>query len=730
MRSPRPRGPKWPRRLRLGLPSAAVTRWALGVLLVVVLTAIVLSYDLAPGRLTYTLGDVAEHTVLAPRAFRYVDSAATAALRNEAAAQVVPRIRQDPDALGNAEAQLDERFDALLRAKSGDEAARARAAALLPGLSDHAFAWALKADAVTLQSLRQEARTLLREVMSRRISESALGQARASVSSQAAGLNLGAEAAALVAEVTARSLVPNEVRDPEATQRAREEARQSVPPVEHLLAKGYPVLRRGQPVTQRELDMLEALGMRTAGLDFPRAAVALALAALGVLLVGVQIRAHFGDLYQDRRRLLLLALVVVASMAPLVSTDLRSAFTSLLFVTAGCMIIAALINPQVALTTAAVESVLVGVMGDPRLPLVVVTLGSSLAAIALVSDLWTTRHLFRASLLLAGANALLVATVGRLVEGLADNLTVATLLSGVYGMIAPLLALGAIHVLQHPFDIATPARLLELSNPNNQPLLNELLTKAPGTYHASLMVASLAEAAAQAVGADPLLCRVAAYYHDVGKLRRPNFFVENQYPLGIGNIHERLAPSLSNLVVASHVKDGVELARQHRLPSVVCDIIAEHHGTTLTYFYRQAVSSPSGAQVSAEQYRYPGPKPQSKEAAILMLADSAQAAVQSLRQPTHSAMESMVKSVIRDRLDDGQLDECGLTFRDIARIRQCFIKVLGNLFFHSRIEYPPQPRNGRNHASARTGTATGSAAGPAAPADRPAVAPADRAPGR
>jgi putative nucleotidyltransferase with HDIG domain len=717
-----PRRRRWRWRPRLGLPSPAITRWALGILLVAVLTAIVLSYDLAPGRLTYAVGDVAEQMVIAPRTFRYLDTAATAALREEAAAQVLPRIRQDPDALGNAEAQLDERFNTLLQAKSGEQAARAAAARLLPGLSDRALAWALGVDAVALKSLHQRTRALLRSAMSHRISEGGLAQARAAAASQAAGLRLEPEATALVAEVVTRSMVPNEVLDPEATARARTEARWSVAPVEHVLPKGYTVLRRGQPVTQQELDMLDALGLRTGQLDVSRAIVALALAALGVLLVGVQIRAHFGDLYEDRRRLLLLALVVLASMAPLISTDVRSAFMSLLFITAGCMIIAALINPQVALTTAAVESVLVGVMGETRLALVVVTLGSSLAAIALVSDLWTTRNLFRASLLLAGANAVLVATVGRLVEGLADNLTMATLLSGAWGVISPPLAVGAIHVLQYPFDIATPARLLELSNPNNQPLLRELLTKAPGTYHASLMVASLAEAAAQVVGADPLLCRVAAYYHDVGKLRRPNFFVENQYPLGIGNIHERLSPSLSNLVVASHVKDGVELARRHRLPSLVCDVIAQHHGTTLTYFYRQAMSGPSGAQVSAEQYRYPGPKPQSKEAAILMLADSAQAAVQSLRQPTQAAMESIIKSVIRDRLDDGQLDECGLTFRDIARIRRCFIKVLGNLFFHSRIEYPPQPRTDRNHASAHTG--------PAAPADRPTAAPADRAPGR
>jgi len=703
-------------------PSPTATRVVLGTALIVSLSIVVLSHDLAPGRFRYTEGDMADRTVPAPRAFRFIDSQATAAARQEAAEGVPPQMRLDADALGNAMAELDGRFQALLRAKSGSESAKARAAELLPGLSGEAFAWALKADAVTLQELRQQARTVLTQSMSRRIRREDLEQARTDLSSRVASLELSPLAMAVVAETARTSLVPNEVLDHEATARAREEARSQVLPVAVPVPKGYPVLRRGESITRKGLDMLEALGLHTGGFDLSRVIVALVLVSLGVLVIGVQVRGQFRELYEDRRRLLLLALVMIGSMAPMIWTEARSARTSLVFVPAGSMVIAALINPQIAVITAAVESVLVGVIGDVRLALMAVTLGSSLAAVALVSDLWTTRHLLRASLLLAGANAVLVATVGRLTEGFADNMTMAALLAGGYGVIAPLLALGAVHVLQYPFDIATPARLLELSNPNNQPLLRELLTKAPGTYHASLMVASLAEAAAQAVDADPLLCRVAAYYHDVGKLRRPNFFVENQYPLGINNIHERLSPSLSNLVVLSHVKDGVELARQHRLPSIMCDIIAQHHGTTVTYFYRQAVSHGSDTAVSAEQYRYPGPKPRSKEAAILMLADSVQAAVQSLRQPSPAAMQTMLKSVIRERLDDGQLDECGLTFGDIARIRQCFIRVLGNLFFHSRIEYPPQPAEaaGATNASAHTESTT--------PAGRSAVASPHRPP--
>jgi putative nucleotidyltransferase with HDIG domain len=580
MSAKRPRRRRWRRLFRVRAPSTMATRWLLGVPLILILTAVVLAQDLTPERFRhdYRAGATAQETLRAPRAFRYVDSEATDALRRAAASAIPARVRPDPDALGKAEALLDERFDLLLQAKAGDEKTKTRAATALPGLSGRDLAWALKADAVTLQDLRTAARGLLREVMAGRIHDDALPQVRAEVGSRVAELRLGPQPAAVVAEALRQSLVPNEVTDFAATARAHAEARSSIIPVEREVPRGYPIVQRGQAITRRDLDMLGALGL-LGGFDVSRLITAFILAALGVLLIGTHLRAQFPAFYDDRRRLLLLALVMAASMAPVANGELRSLLGGLIFIPAGCMVIAALINPQVGLMAAFVESALAGMVGDARLAFIAVALGSSAAAVALVSDLWTTRHLLRASLLLAGANALLVATVGRLSEGLTDTLNVATLLGASYGVIAPWLALGAIHVLQYPFDIATPVRLLELSNPNNQPLLHDLLTKAPGTYHASLMVASLAEAAAQEVGADPLLCRVAAYYHDVGKLRRPNFFVENQYPLGIGNIHERLSPSLSNLVIATHVKDGVELARRHRLPSVVCDIIGQHHGT-------------------------------------------------------------------------------------------------------------------------------------------------------
>jgi hypothetical protein len=230
--------------------------------------------------------------------------------------------------------------------------------------------------------------------------------------------------------------------------------------------------------------------------------------------------------------------------------------------------------------------------------------------------------------------------------------------------------------------------LLELSNPQ-YPLLRQLQADAPGTYYASVMVADLADAAARAVAADALLARVGALYHDLGKLQRPTFFVENQGLLGTENVHDRLSSSLSGLVILSHVKDGVEMARRARLPKEVVDIIEQHHGATLvSYFYQRALSGDRPESVTEDQFRYPGPLPQTKEAAIVMLADSVQAASKSLPDPTPQRVQQLVSDIIRDRVVDGQFWECDLTFRDIASVEAAMARLLTASLCHTRIEYP------------------------------------------
>jgi len=212
------------------------------------------------------------------------------------------------------------------------------------------------------------------------------------------------------------------------------------------------------------------------------------------------------------------------------------------------------------------------------------------------------------------------------------------------------------------------------------------LLEAPGTYYHSILVGNLAEAAAEDVGANSLLCRVGAYYHDIGKLKRPYFFKENQ--ITKDNPHDRITPNLSATIITSHIKDGIEIAKKNKLPSRVIDIIKEHHGNTLVaYFYHKALSGENGDQVIEEKFRYQNPRPQSKESAIVMIADSVEAYIRSLTEPTKDQVEKGVRKIINDKLSDSQLDECDLTLRDLDIISKAFVKVLAGIF-HERIEYP------------------------------------------
>ena len=243
-------------------------------------------------------------------------------------------------------------------------------------------------------------------------------------------------------------------------------------------------------------------------------------------------------------------------------------------------------------------------------------------------------------------------------------------------------------VLERVFDVTTDLRLLELSD-TNHPLLRQLSIKAPGTFNHSLMVANLAEAAAEAIGANPFLARVGALYHDVGKLSKPEYFVENQRPGE--NPHDKLSPHMSALIIASHVKEGLELGKKYGLPSAILDFIATHHGTSrIEYFYRKALEQQKeGETISEADFRYPGPKPFTKETAIVMLADSVEAAARSLDNPTRRKLEALIDDIIKARVEDGQLDDAPLTLRDLTRIKEAFLNVLSGAY-HLRVKYPGQ----------------------------------------
>lgn len=261
---------------------------------------------------------------------------------------------------------------------------------------------------------------------------------------------------------------------------------------------------------------------------------------------------------------------------------------------------------------------------------------------------------------------------------------------------AAVLTIGLLPFFEAAFSILSPMKLIELSNPN-QPLLRKLLIEAPGTYHHSVIVGNLAESAAEAIGADGLLARVGAFYHDLGKTKRPQFFIENQ--VNKENPHDKIAPNLSKTIIINHARDGVDILREAHIPKPIQDIAGQHHGTTLLkFFYNKALKQEDSGQVLEEDYRYPGPKAQFKEAAIVGIADSVEAAVRSIGRPTPSRIEALVHKIIQDRLEDGQFDECDLTLKELDLIGKSMLETLQGIF-HQRIEYPEEAQGkGAKHA--------------------------------
>jgi putative nucleotidyltransferase with HDIG domain len=303
---------------------------------------------------------------------------------------------------------------------------------------------------------------------------------------------------------------------------------------------------------------------------------------------------------------------------------------------------------------------------------------SSLLRAGLLSSLFTSLVIVLLSLLSQDPYGLMVKKSG---------------LVFVNGLLSSSIVLALLPVIEQAFDYVTDIRLIELSD-FEHPLLEELMLKAPGTYHHSILVGTLAKAAAESIGAHPLLARAASYFHDIGKLKMPQYFVENRKENS--DPHRDLSPHMSALILLSHVKEGVELARSHRLGRRIVDIIAEHHGTCLlAYFYEKAKEKedPELALVEEKDFRYPGPKPQTKEAGIVMLADQVEASSRVLEDPTPKRIESHVRQVIQNVFLDGQLDECELTLRDLHAIERSFVNILLGIF-HQRIEYPKRVIHG------------------------------------
>lgn len=490
---------------------------------------------------------------------------------------------------------------------------------------------------------------------------------------------------ALLAQV----LKPNSHIDREATDAQRAAfivAYQKDSPV--VISKDERLLNKDDIVTPdkwqilKELNFIESEG----GIDIPFNLAILVLTASLSVIILLFIRRFQPVVYHDPNLVALSSLVVVlvCVMAWVVQEFLGDFAPLLLPVFIAPVLLSTLVGLETAIIVNAVLSFAFMVMfgGDAAFALMTFA-GGSLAAF-LTHQASQRRRLSMSGLVIGVFNAAIITAMGIIDKKGLESLLNESGLAFLNGMLSMILAIGILPFLEGAFNVITPFKLLELSDPNH-PLIKRLMIEAPGTYHHSLMVGNLAEAAIRTIGGNALLARVGAYFHDVGKLKRPNFFKENQMA---DNPHERLTPNLSTLVITSHTRDGDELAVKFRLPKAIRDIIVQHHGTTLVaYFYHKATQLDKDVEVDRDTFRYDGPVPDSRESAVVLLADSIEAAVRSMQDKTQGKIEGMVRKIIRDKLDDGQLDRCDLTLKDLSLIADAFLQVLGGAF-HKRPEYP------------------------------------------
>lgn len=493
----------------------------------------------------------------------------------------------------------------------------------------------------------------------------------------------------LVGAIVQGLMFINLTLDRERVEASQDAARREVLPI--YVSRGTAVLTRGKVITAEEMAILKDLGVLNDGAS--RLLLFLSCAGLVLLVTGL-IMAY---LYLYHRALLLstgtLILVGLISLGVVTSAVflgfLPAAWAGYLVpLPMGAMLLAILVDTRASLVITALLSLLCGVSVGYQLQPALMLLAGSWAATFGLSRVGQRSDLARAGLIAAVVNFLTSAILGVLAGGPTNaSILQRSLLGAVNGIGSSVLTIGLLPFLEQTFGVTSSIRLLELSNPN-QPLLRRLLVEAPGTYHHSILVGNLAEAAAESIGANSLLVRTAAYYHDVGKMRRPYFFVENQ--IGQDNPHEKLAPTLSTLIITSHVRDGVDLGREYRLPRAVIELIEQHHGTDLVrYFYARATENENSHRdrLRETDFRYTGPRPQTKEAAVLMLADSVEAATRAINKPTPARLESLIERMIKERLDDGQFSECDITIKELRLLSTAFARVLSGLF-HTRIEYP------------------------------------------
>ncbi len=676
----------WPARARV------LVVW----LVVVLLSTIVLVAHLPlAGQVQLADGDVAPADVIATRQVTYVSDILTKQ-RRDLAANAVPEVYDPPQArvgrqqLNLLNGILD--FIGSVRADGyADLPAKVAQIKAIPSLSlaPEVITRTLTLPNPAWDRVAAETQVVLEGAMREEIHENGLADERRKIPARVR-LDFSDEDVAIVSAIVEDLLAPNSFYNALRTEQSRQQARDRVEPVTTSIERNEIILRSGDIVSALDLEALERAGLRQPTWSW----TSLAGTSAFVLVLGLVFLYYLWrvepQLWLRRAEPHMLALIILIFLVFAKLAIPSQLLVPYLFPYAAlAMLLSLLINQRVALIVAGLFVLVVGWLAGGDLALMVYAFAASLVGTLklrrgerLASFATTAGSIVAVNLAVVFAFVLSDGQVD--LRGIAARGGAAI----VNGVVAITVTLLGVYLIGLAFGVVTPLQLIELSRPTH-PLLRQLLLKSPGTYHHTLIVSNMAERAAEAIGADSLLTRVGTYYHDIGKTIRPYFFIENRAEGA--DPHARLEPHTSAQIIISHVRDGVGLAQKHRLPQRVADFIPEHHGTLLvSYFYHQAVRQ-AGSQDAVDKaaFRYPGPKPQSRETAIAMLADGAEATVRSKRPASVEEIEQIVGESIQSRVVSGQLDECPLTMDDLREIRRAFVDVLRGLH-HPRVTYPAE----------------------------------------
>ncbi len=641
-----------------------------------------------PATVTFDVGAVADRDVRAARSVSFVSQSLTDAERDRAEAAVPKQYAVAPSVVANERDRLARAVATIGRVRGDPTLSRDQKITSLQRTSELTLPAPIATDVVDMagaewDAVAKELDNSLRGLYAQGIRPEQLDTVKADAS-KALPPAWTDRQKRVATEILKQFVEANVVVDVGATASAQQAARSAVAPVQVQVVAGEVVVRAGSVVKPLDVEKLRALGLADSGVDWKGVVGLIAWALLVAAALGLYVQRYAPDAWGDDRKLALVALTLfVVTVALRAVVPGHTLLVYFLPYAAAAMMLAVLVSGHAALATQIAAALHAGVMSGQVDTVAYVLLPALLGLVAVRRARTAREFALGGAFVTAGNVAALfsLALVGRATDPVgAAQLAVGGIVSGAG---AGLLAFASMAMLGHLIGITTVFELRELADPNH-PLLRQLLLRTPGTYHHSLLVANLAERAAEVIGADPLIARVGAYYHDIGKMRNPSAFIENQS--GGPNPHDGLDPLVSAGIVAAHIRDGLALADRYHLPPVIRDIIPGHHGTSVVkYFFQIAQQRGQGPDESA--FRYPGPRPRTKEAGIVSLADGVEASVRSLEEKNPETIRGMVDKIVDERIEDGQLDDCELTLRDVQQIKDAFCELLLGVY-HERIPYP------------------------------------------